>query len=223
MLARSAGVPGAAILAYLSLCAHPAWARDAYPFRSGTNRVSWPNGCCEGDLIVIDFRDEQADGNGGTGMLYINNTAITPNAVETYRIDGQLGYLWKSYGPFCAYEGWHNFSYTSDANPDETSFTITDSFGLIKAQGGMDALPIRFHTLKPSKFCTPDEGLDPLQLRQRNRKLIAANDQFTPRKQLLAEGWGVPQDVYPPLTVYDNSEGSLTDREGKPANAHSGA
>jgi hypothetical protein len=114
-------------------------------------------------------------------MLYINNTAVTPNTIEHYRLDGELGYTWKSYGPFCAYEGWHNMSYTSDANPDETSFTITDSFGLIKAQGGMDALPLSFHTLKPSKFCTPEGGLDALQLRQRNRKLIAAHDQFTPR------------------------------------------
>ena len=91
---------------------------DPYGIRSGSNRISWPNGCCEGDLIVIDFRDEQADGNAGTGMLYINNTAAVPNTIEHYRIDGDLGYMWKSYGPFCAYEGWHNMSYTSDANPD---------------------------------------------------------------------------------------------------------
>jgi hypothetical protein len=138
-------------------------------------------------------------------MLYINNTAVTPNTIEHYRLDGELGYTWKSYGPFCAYEGWHNMSYTSDANPDETSFTITDSFGLIKAQGGMDALPLSFHTLKPSKFCTPEGGLDALQLRQRNRKLIAAHDQFTPRHRLEAEGFGVPQDTWPPLTVHNNN------------------
>ena len=40
--------------------------RLSYGIRSGSNRISWPNGCCEGDLIVIDFRDEQADGNAGT-------------------------------------------------------------------------------------------------------------------------------------------------------------
>jgi hypothetical protein len=177
----------------------------SYPIRSGNNRVSWPNGCCEGDLIVIDFRDEQADGNAGTGMLSINNTSVEPNAIETYRIEGDLGYTWKSYGPFCAYEGWHNFSYTSDANPEETTFTITDSFGLIKAKGGMDSLPLRFHTTKPSKFCTPDGGLTDLQRKQRNVKLIAAHDQFKPRSQLLSEGFAVPQDVYPPLTVYDNT------------------
>ena len=144
-------------------------------------------------------------------MLYINNTAVTPNSIEHYRIDGQLGYTWKSYGPFCAYEGWHNFSYTSDANPDETTFTITDSFGLVKAKGGMDAFPLSFHTLKPSKFCTPDEGLDPVSLKQRTRKLVAAHDQFTPRERLIEQGWGVPQDVWPPLTVYNNN-GTHVDR-----------
>ena len=140
---------------------------------------------------MIDFRDEQSDGNGGTGMLYINNTAATPNVIEHYRIDGELGYTWKSYGPYCAFEGWHNLSYTSDANPGETSFSITDSFGLIKAKGGMSDFPVTFHTLKPSKFCTPDNGLSALQLKQRNRKLIAANDQFTPRDRLVAGGFGV--------------------------------
>ena len=64
---------------------------------------------------------------------------------------GEIGYTWKTYGPFCAYEGWHNFSYTSDHNPDETSFTITDSFGLIKARGGMSDLPNAFYTFAPSK------------------------------------------------------------------------
>lgn len=78
--------------------------------RSGDNRVSWPNGCCNGDLVTIDFRDEQvrcppprawplgrdssfppillrgeqADGNTGFGILYINNTENQPNTVETY-------------------------------------------------------------------------------------------------------------------------------------------
>ena len=48
---------------------------------TGENRLSWPVGCCEGDLIVIDFRDEQADGNDGSGMLYLNNTYV-----QSYRI-----------------------------------------------------------------------------------------------------------------------------------------
>jgi len=190
---------------------HVTWAdQAAYPIRSGHNRVSWSNGCCEGDLVIIDFRDEQSDGNAGSGMLYVNNTSVEPNTVENYRIEGELGYTWKSYGPFCAYEGWHNFTYTSDANPDETSFVITDSFGLVKAQGGMAALPLRFHTLKPSKFCTPAGGLTDDQQRKRIRKLIAAHDQARPRSQLLAEGLAVPQDAYPPLTVFDNNH---TDRD----------
>ena len=178
----------------------------------GNNRVAWPNGCCEGDLVIIDFRDEQADGNGGSGILYINNTAVTPNTIEHYRIDGELGYTWKSYGPFCAYEGWHNFSYTSDANPDETSFTITDSFGLLKAKGGMADFPVTFHTTLPSKFCTPEGGLSPLQIKQRTRKIVAANDQFTPRHRLVEFGFAVPQDAWPPLTVYNNN-GTHVDRQ----------
>ena len=161
---------------------------------------------------MIDFRDEQSDGNGGTGMLYINNTAATPNVIEHYRIDGELGYTWKSYGPYCAFEGWHNLSYTSDANPGETSFSITDSFGLIKAKGGMSDFPVTFHTLKPSKFCTPDGGLNAIQIAQRNQKLIAAHDQFTPRDRLIAGGFGVPQDTWPPLTVFNNN-GTHVDRQ----------
>ena len=74
---------------------------------------------------------------------------------------------------------------------------------------GRDDVPD--HTQKPSKFCTPDGGLDEVQRRQRNRKLIAANDQFTPRERLEKQGWAVPQDVWPPLTVYNNN-GTHIDR-----------
>ena len=71
----------------------------------------------------------------------------------------------------------------------------------------MDAFPVTFHTILPSKFCVPGEGEDytPEQILKRNRKLVAANDQTVPRSRLEEEGWGVPQDVYPPLTVYDNN------------------
>ena len=147
-------------------------------------------------------------------MLYINNTATTPYTIEHYRIDGENGYTWKTYGPFCAFEGWHNLTYTSDANPDETSFVVTDSFGLVKAKGGMDAFPISFHTTLPSKYCTPSGGLSATQILQRNRKLVAANDQTTPRSLLEKEGFPVPQDSRggrPPLTVYDNN-GTHIDR-----------
>ena len=119
---------------------------------------------------------------------------------------GQRGYTWKSYGPFCAQEGWHNFTYTSDGNPEETVFTITDSYGLIKAQGGMHDLPVRFYTYAPSKFCVPDEGLTGDQSNKRNNKLFAYHDQFTPRAKLIEEGFGAPQDKWPPLTVFDNED-----------------
>ena len=119
---------------------------------------------------------------------------------------GQRGYTWKSYGPFCAQEGWHNFTYTSDGNPEETVFTITDSYGLIKAQGGMDDMPVRFYTYAPSKFCVPDEGLTGEQSNKRNNKLFAYHDQFTPRATLIEEGFGAPQDKWPPLTVFDNDD-----------------
>lgn len=190
--------------------------------------MSWPVGCCDGDLIVIDFRDEQADGNDGSGMLYLNNTFVQSYRIQCARRGrltgpfctplpserlhrfvrrrGMLGYTWKSYGPFCAQEGWHNFTYTSDGNPEETFFTITDSYGLIKAQGGMDDFPVRFHTLAPSKFCVPDEGLSAELANKRNNKLFAYHDQFTPRDKLIEEGFGAPQDVWPPLTVFDNDD-----------------
>lgn len=192
--------------------------QTSYPqlgIHTGDNRLTWPNGCCEGDLIVIDFRDEQHDGNGGSGILYLNNTTTDPPTIETHRIEGMLGYTWKSYGPFCAYEGVHNFTFTSDANPSETSYKITDSFGLVKAEGGMDSFPARFYTMAPSKFCTPEIGTDKeeftaKEMRQRNQKLVGFKDQYTPRNQLLEEGWGVPQDRrtpdgWPLLTVHNNN------------------
>ena len=218
--------------------AHPA---------AGENRLTWPSGCCEGDLIIIDFRDEQADGNNGRGMLYINRTDSPSTFVETHHItcvarqlrprrraapparpvahtsrtrprSGQLGYTWKTYGPFCAPEGWHNFSYISDANPTETTFKIRDSFGLVKAQGDMTSFPVRFHTIAPSKFCVPDDGLEGLSdelMAKRVQKLLAYNDQYKPAAQLREEGWAVPQDYRGPdggpLTVHDNSVEPISD------------
>ena len=197
----------------------------------GHNRITWPSGCCDGDLVIITFRDEQGDGNAGNGLLQVNNTPAT----LTYRLEcvpspleprpaahadsvglrrmtcvgrvrsGEIGYTWKTYGPFCANEGWHNLTYTSDANPSETSYEVYDSYGLLKAKGGMSDFPTTFYTYSPSKFCNPGGGLTSDQQTKRNRKLIAYNDQRTPRDQLLRQGHGVPQDVVPPLTVYDNS------------------
>lgn len=172
----------------------------------------------EGDLIVIDFRDEQADGNSGNGILYLNNTTTDPPTVETHRLQGQLGYMWKTYGPFCAYEGVHNLTFTSDANPEETSYVVRDSFGLVKAEGGMDSFPKRFYTMAPSKFCVPEppDQYTLKEQRQRNQKLIAFKDQEVPRDRLLQQGWGIPQnkrtpDGWPLLTVYNNngSEGYI--------------
>ena len=51
-------VPCAADFFLLPLLTSLGWRK-----RTGANRVSWPNGCCEGDLVIIDFRDEQADGS----------------------------------------------------------------------------------------------------------------------------------------------------------------
>ena len=131
---------------------------------------------------------------------------------------GQLGYTWKTYGPFCAPEGWHNFSYISDANPTETTFKIRDSFGLVKAQGDMTSFPVRFHTIAPSKFCVPDDGLEGLSdelMAKRVQKLLAYNDQYKPAAQLREEGWAVPQDYRGPdggpLTVHDNSVEPISD------------
>ena len=39
----------------------------------------------DGDLIVVDFRDEQADGNSGNGILYLNNTTTDPPTMRLHR------------------------------------------------------------------------------------------------------------------------------------------
>ena len=142
--------------------------------------------------------------------------SLTPRLLRPR--SGQLGYTWKTYGPFCAPEGWHNFSYISDANPTETTFKIRDSFGLVKAQGDMTSFPVRFHTIAPSKFCVPDDGLEGLSdelMAKRVQKLLAYNDQYKPAAQLREEGWAVPQDYRGPdggpLTVHDNSVEPISD------------
>ena len=49
----------------------------------GDNRITWPSGCCEGDLVIVKFRDEAADGNLGEGLLQANNTPT----VATWRLE----------------------------------------------------------------------------------------------------------------------------------------
>ena len=148
----------------------------AYPrvgVHTGDNRVVWQSGCCDGDLIVIDFRDENGDGNQGSGLLRLQNS--TDNSTLTYEIGSFWG-LHRAFGPYCAPAGRHSISFTSDSNAVETTVKITDSFGLIKARGGMDDFPLEFNTTAPAKFCIPaDLGGQalPEELKfERARKLV---------------------------------------------------
>lgn len=109
---------------------------------------------------------------------------------------------WKTFGPFCAPEGQHNITFSSDANPSETTVTVTDSFGLIRAKGGMADFPITFETGAPNKFCNPDGGLTDDQKLKRARKLVAYHDQWEPRSLLERRGREIPQDQG--LSVYPN-------------------
>ena len=174
-------------------------AQSPYPnvgIHTGSNRISWTTGCCDGDMVVIDFRDENADGNEGSGLLRLSNA--TGGTVATYEIPAFWG-LWKSFGPYCAPAGAeHTFTFTSDANAVETTVTITDSFGLVKAKGGMDDFPMVFNTTAPSKWCIPAElGLVelPEELRfERARKIVAAHHQYHSRAELEKQGFITPAD-----------------------------
>ena len=77
--------------------AAPHWPRIG--IHDGSNRIVWSKGCCDGDLVIIDFRDEQGDGNQGSGLLRLSNHST--GAVLTYEIAPFWG-LWKTFGPFCA-------------------------------------------------------------------------------------------------------------------------
>ena len=122
----------------------------------GDNKVVWTVGCCDGDLITVDFRDEVGDGNGGNGLLKIYNK--TSGLTSSYYLGPFYG-TWKAFGPYCAPQcpsenpNCHNLTFTSDANAHETTVTVTDSFGLIKGMGGMEDFPIAFSTIAPAKFC----------------------------------------------------------------------
>tara|TARA_B110001452_G_scaffold29320_1_gene23042 strand:- start:106 stop:846 length:741 start_codon:yes stop_codon:yes gene_type:complete len=216
----------------------------------GDNRISWTPGCCDGDLVIVDFHDSQGDGNSGNGLLHVSNSTsgydstyvlgcvLCPAAQSSPCVAARgrisraraqqpresisthpLSYLsptsllrgrscrsfwgtWKTFGPFCAPEGEHNITFSSDANPSETTVTVTDSFGLIRAKGGMADFPITFSTGAPNKFCDPEGGLTDDQKIKRARKLVAYHDQWEPRSLLERRGREVPQDQG--LSVYPN-------------------
>ena len=173
----------------------------------GDNKIVWTSGCCDGDLIVIDFRDEQGDGNQGKGLLVLANG--TNGQAATYEI-GPFWGMWKSFGPFCAPHGTHTLAFTSDDNPGETSVSIIDSFGLVRGRGGMSDFPISFNTSAPARFCFEKsagcpcswgvEGADEDEAcagdpcvsersKERSRKIFAYHLQFKSRTQLAEEGW----------------------------------
>ena len=172
------------------LAAAAAYNNVPYPntgIHNGANSVTWSVDCCDGDLVVLDFRDEQGDGNQGRGVLRLHNA--TSGLTSTYDI-GPFWGLWKSFGPFCAPEGQHTMSFTSDANPTETTLTITDSFGLVRGAGGMSDFPITFNTTAPNKFCEPPEGLPHELQKARARKIFAFSLQGKPRAEIERLGWG---------------------------------
>jgi hypothetical protein len=168
----------------LVLASAPHWPRVG--IHDGNNRIVWSKGCCDGDLVIIDFRDEQGDGNQGSGLLRLSNHSS--GAVATYEIAPFWG-LWKTFGPFCAPHGEHSMTFTSDAQESETSFTILDSYGLVKARGGMNDFPVTFNVSAPSRFCSDPHLLTEERSKERARKVIAYDLQFTPRAELQRTGW----------------------------------
>ena len=59
------------LAAFASLVLSDVWPNMG--IHDGDNKVVWTVGCCDGDLITVDFRDEVGDGNGGNGLLKIYN------------------------------------------------------------------------------------------------------------------------------------------------------
>ena len=53
------------LAAFASLVLSDVWPNMG--IHDGDNKVVWTVGCCDGDLITVDFRDEVGDGNGGNG------------------------------------------------------------------------------------------------------------------------------------------------------------
>ena len=109
----------------------PHWPRTG--IYTGENAITWGTGCCDGDLVILDFRDEMGDGNAGTGLLHLSNASH--GTVASYEI-GPFHGLWRTFGPYCAPTGQHTLSFTSDANPIETTLTVIDSFGLVRGKAG---------------------------------------------------------------------------------------
>jgi hypothetical protein len=132
----------AAAYAMFTLGGAPHWPRIGV--HDTNNKVVWQSGCCDGDLVVVDFRDEQADGNRGNGLLVLANATSGERA--TYEIPPFWG-LWKSFGPFCAPAGTHTLTFTSDTQASETTVSIVDSYGLVRAPAASAAgLMIRSRT-----------------------------------------------------------------------------
>ena len=128
-------------------------------------------------------------------MLRLRNASS--GGTNTYQI-GPFWGMHKAFGPYCAPEGEHELTFTSDAEAIETSVSITDSFGLVRLVAGMGDLPMKFNTSAPSKFCTPEDiGVEtlPYELRkERAEKILANSHQFTPRLTLERQGIPVPYD-----------------------------
>ena len=158
----------------------------------GDNKVVWTSDCCDGDLVVIDFRDSHGDGNQGTGVLRLVNE--TSGAVATYEI-GPFWGMHKAFGPYCAPPGRHSISFTSDGNEKETGVTVTDSFGLVRAKGGMADLPMEFNTSAPNKYCLADEDLPLEAQKEAARKAIAYKYQFYSRAEVERLGETAPFDL----------------------------
>lgn len=171
-------------LARLAEAESPHWPRMG--IHDGNNKIVWSKGCCNGDLVIIDFRDEQGDGNQGTGLLKLTN--YTTGDVATHEI-GPFWGMWKTFGPFCAPAGTHSLTFTSDAQQEETTFSIIDSFGLVRGRGGMDDFPVKFNVSAPSRFCSDDELITEELAKERARKIFAYDLQFTSRDELARTGW----------------------------------
>lgn len=172
------------------------WPRMGH--NEGANRIAWTPGCCEGDLVIVEFRDENGDGNQGSGLLRLENAS--DGSTNTYNI-GPFWDLWSTFGPYCAPAGEHSLTFTSDAEVIETTYRVIDSFGLVRAHGGMMDFPAKFNTTAPAKFCTPaDHGagqdgiMNETLRKERARKLLAAHRQWVPRETLEREGLPVPFD-----------------------------